>query len=262
MAELKDGGTQLKYEHFSVVMSVSRRLAYFVAVNIDGGTLKRPTKDPNWRTDKRLDKSLQTDNELYKTQDGEDFDIQRGHLVRRLDPVWGASMDEVNRAVDHTYHYTNAAPQGEDFNDDVWGDLEDFILKRAIDTDHKVTIFAGPVFDDDHDPFYRQNFPNGPYQIPMEYWKIAVFTKPGGQLSATAYRQAQFEVRGWVEADLDDRGFRPMNETRRKAAQVTIEEIEEITSIDFGDLKKFDPLNLVEATKRERVIEGLEDIVL
>lgn len=77
VAELKDGGTQLKYEHFSVVMSVSRRLAYFVAVNIDGGTLKRPTKGPNWRTDKRLDKSLQTDNELYKAQDGEDFDITR-----------------------------------------------------------------------------------------------------------------------------------------------------------------------------------------
>ena len=96
----------------------------------------------------------------------------------------------------------------------------------------------------------------------MEYWKVVAFTKPGGQLSATGYRQSQSEVRGWVEADLDSRGLRPMSQSRREAVQVSIASLEELTSIDFGDLKTFDPLNLVEATKRNRTIEGLEDIVL
>lgn len=261
VATLKAGGKVLNYEHFSVVMSVSRRLAYFVAVNIDGGSLKRPTKKPSWRTDKRLDKELQIDNELYKKADGEDFDIQRGHLVRRLDPVWG-SMTVVNRAVDHTYHYTNAAPQGAGFNNTVWGDLEDFILQRALDTDHRVTVFSGPVFDDDNDPFYRVNADGGPFQIPMEYWKVVVFKKPGGQLSATAYKQSQFEVRDWVEADLTSHGFHPISQERREKAQLSIRKLEELTSIDFGELKKFDPLNTVESTRQQRTIEGLEDIVL
>lgn len=261
VATLKEGGTVLNYEHFSVVMSISRKLAFIVAVNIDGGSLKRPTKKPSWRIDRRLDREFQIDNELYKRADGEDFDIQRGHLVRRLDPVWGA-MTVVNRAVDHTYHYTNAAPQGAGFNNTVWGDLEDFILKRAIDTDHKVTVFSGPVFDDDNDPFYRENSPNGPFQIPMEYWKVVVFEKPGGQLSATAYKQSQFEVRDWVEADLTSHGFHPISQERREQAQLSIRKLEELTLIDFGELKKFDPLNTVESTRQLRAIEGLEDIVL
>lgn len=261
VAILEEGGTELAYEHFSVVMSESRRLAFFVAVNIDGGTLKRPTKSPSWRTDSRLAKSLQIDNNLYRRTDGEDFDIQRGHLVRRLDPVWG-SMTVVNRAVDHTYHYTNAAPQGKGFNNTVWGDLEDFILKRAIDTDHRVTVFSGPVFDDDNDPFYRSNFPDGPYQIPMEYWKVVVFEKLGGQLSATAYKQSQFEVRDWVEADLTTHGFSPISDARRAMAQLSIAKLEELTSIDFGDLKRFDPLHTAESSRQVRQFLGLEDIIL
>lgn len=36
-----DGGTVLPYTHFSLAMSISRRFAYWVAWNIDGGALKR-----------------------------------------------------------------------------------------------------------------------------------------------------------------------------------------------------------------------------
>ena len=116
--------------------------------------------------------------------------------------------------------------------------------------------------DDDNDPFYRENANGGPFQIPMEYWKVVVFEKPGGQLSATAYKQSQFEVRDWVEADLTSHGFHPISQERREKAQLSIRKLEELTSIDFGELKKFDPLNTVESTRQQRTIEGLEDIVL
>lgn len=266
VVKLKDGGNVLKYRHFSVVMSVSRRLAYLVAVNIEGSTLLKPTKKPSWRRDDRIERSHQIENVLYKAAEGEDFDIQRGHLVRRLDPAWG-DQETVNEAVSHTYHYTNAAPQGADFNDDVWGDLEDFILKRAFDSNHRVTVFAGPIFDDETDPFYRHDFDGGPFQIPMAYWKVAAFRKPDGTLSATAYKQEQPEVRGFVEAgnalsESFTRGFRPMNAERREAVQLKIADLEELTLIDFGKLKEFDPLGKVESTKAERRIVGVEDLVL
>ena len=72
--------------HFSVIMNQQRRLAFVSAVNIDGA--KRVTvgdRGNNFRTDERLATDLQCANWLY-----EDNDLDRGHLTRRLDPVWGS----------------------------------------------------------------------------------------------------------------------------------------------------------------------------
>ena len=262
VAKLDDGGSVLNYEHFSVIMSESRRLAYLTAVNIDGKTLQRPTKKPRWRTDPRMAKSLQSDNALYKNDPAEPFDLQRGHLVRRLDPVWGADMDEVNRAVDHTYHYTNAAPQERSFNDTVWGDLEDFILGRAIDSDHRVSVFSGPIFDDINDPFYRHEADGGPYQIPLEYWKVVVFVREDGSMSASGYRQQQTDVTTLVEAKLTKKGFHPLSAQELETVQVRIADIEELTSIDFGALKEADPMDGLEASFRKNRIFAARDLML
>ena len=262
VAKLDDGSSVLNYLHFSVIMSDSRRLAYLTAVNIDGKTLQRPTKKPRWRTDPRMAKSLQSDNALYKNDPSEPFDLQRGHLVRRLDPVWGADMDEVNRAVDHTYHYTNAAPQERSFNDTVWGDLEDFVLGRAIDTDHRVTVFSGPIYDDINDPFYRHDADGGPYQIPLEYWKVVVFVREDGTLSASAYRQQQTDVTTLIEAKLTKHGFHPLSADELETVQMRIADLEDLTSIDFGELKAADPLDGLEATFRKHRIFGPSDLML
>jgi len=262
VAELIDGGTELKYRNFSIVMSKSRRLAFLTAVNIDGGKLQRPTKSPSWRRDPRLDKALQSDNVLYKNDPAEEFDLQRGHLVRRLDPVWGDTQDEVNEAVNHTYHYTNAAPQEGGFNNTVWGDLEDFILARAIDTDHRVTVFSGPIFDDFEDPFYRHTAEGGPYQIPLRFWKVVAFKRPDNTPSASAYIQSQPDVVSTHEAALTTHGFDPLSEQERIAAQLRIADLEELTLIDFGALKESDTMAGIESTIRKRPIFGPEDMLL
>jgi endonuclease G len=76
---------ELRYHHFSVVMHRARRLALLAAVNIDGGaTDAQPRSDDRWILDPRLPRSEQTGADVYA-----DNDLDRGHLVRRLDPAWG-----------------------------------------------------------------------------------------------------------------------------------------------------------------------------
>jgi endonuclease G, mitochondrial len=76
----------LCYAHFSIAMSPSRKLAYYVAVNIDGARSidLGPRGDDVWIFDERIPEEQQIGNWLY-----DDNDFDRGHLVRRLDPVLG-----------------------------------------------------------------------------------------------------------------------------------------------------------------------------
>ena len=89
------GGTELKYTHYSVVMNKDRRLAFVSAVNIDGAN--RVTgigRDDDFILDPRLDKGYQVGNELYKSNP-----LDRGHLTRRQDPIWGTVQEaEVREA--------------------------------------------------------------------------------------------------------------------------------------------------------------------
>ncbi|WP_311044509.1 DNA/RNA non-specific endonuclease [Rhizobium sp. NZLR11] len=45
-----------------------------------------------------------------------------------------------------TFHYTNAAPQVQTYNDIDWGNLEDYLLDKAQSTDKRLIIFTGPIF--------------------------------------------------------------------------------------------------------------------
>jgi len=84
VAPLLDGsGHELKYTHFSVMMSRSRQLALFTAVNIDGQQLVavKRSKDASY-FDPRIERDYQMGPEVYKHPK-----LDRGHLVRRLDPV-------------------------------------------------------------------------------------------------------------------------------------------------------------------------------
>jgi endonuclease G len=123
------GKTVFDYTHFSLAMHAERRLAAWTAVNINGRELKSASS-PSWRRDMRLPANQQTLAEVYGKVPGKGLQIDRGHLVRRLDPVWGP-QDVADRAGQDTFHYTNAAPQEHIYNSETWGNLEDFVLARA-----------------------------------------------------------------------------------------------------------------------------------
>jgi endonuclease G len=244
---------ELIYTHFSVVMHDERHFAIFAAVNIDGSKRDKPEVSGRWRIDPRVSRAAQADNELYR-----DNVLDKGHLVRKLDPSWGDTQQEIDDGVVDTYHYANAAPQEHSFNDGLWGDVEDYILQMAEAGDHKISVFTGPVFGDDDVP-YGQNRRGGPWLIPKRFWKVIVYKKADGTKSATGFLLDQSDE----IADLLE-GFTPLPRARETARihQRPVDEIERLTNLDFGSLRTFDPLKDLEATKRTVTIRIPDQIVL
>ena len=241
VAPTVDGGTVVAHTHYSLQMSRSRRFAFWVAWNIDGGALKalsrtgiRFVKDPQVAEDLQVGDELYTDNGL-----------DRGHLARRADLLWG-SVPVATQANRDSFFFTNITPQMEDFNqskrDGLWGRLEDAIFADVEVDDLKVSVFGGPVFQDD-DRVYRG------VPLPREYWKVLAF-RESGQLKARAFLLTQNLDRLEV-LDLDE--FRVF--------QVSVPELEERTGLQFSDVLR-SPEGLLELQQPERrePLESFSDI--
>ncbi len=236
----KDDGI-LDYTHYSVRMHKDRRLAMYTAVNIDGTSARnvRRTRD-KWNKDPRLAADMQIGNELY-----EHNNLDRGHLVRRLDPAWGDSLDAAAAAAEDTFFYTNAAPQHARHNQDLWLSLEDHILGNADVRDLKVSVFSGPIFRDE-DRVYRD------VRIPEDYWKVvAMVNDETGELSVTGYVVSQRDFMGDLEFTFGE----------FETYQVPVATIEEQTGLSFGPLNECDPLARIEGVAARRLSSG-DDIVL
>ena len=230
----------LDYTHFSVVMNRVRRLAIYTAVNIDGTqevVVRR--RRTTWRTDPRIPLDQQFDNDLYFRNR-----LDRGHLVRRLDPVWG-SDDEARQANEDTFHYTNAAPQHESFNQRSWLSLEDYLLSNTNRDDQKLSVFTGPIFSD-----CGRRQPYRGATLPDEFWKVAVMATDDGSLLATGYLLSQTRFLNDLEFVVG--AFRTY--------QTPIAVIEQKTGLSFG-LSDFDPLAERE-TLSFPIITSAQDIVL
>lgn len=236
----RDDG-QLDYIHYSVRMHRFRRLAMYVAVNIDGANARNVRRGrDSWSLDPRMAPELQAGNELYHRNK-----LDRGHLVRRLDPAWGDGFDQAEAAADDTFFYTNCAPQHQTHNQQLWLGLEDHILGNADVHDLKVSVFSGPIFRDS-DRRYRE------FLIPEDYWKVvALVNDQTGNLSVTGYIVSQRDFMDDLEF-----AFGPF-----QTYQVPVATIEEQTDLDFGALKDLDPLADIE-TAAIRPLNALDDIVL
>jgi endonuclease G len=251
------GKTVFDYTHFSLAMVVERRLAVWTAVNIDGKSLKSSDAEPGWRRDPRLPANQQTLAEVYGKAAGKGVQIDRGHLVRRLDPVWGTQA-VADRAAADTFHYSNAAPQEHVYNSETWGNLEDFVLARADQRDHKVSVMTGPVLRPDDD-FYGEGLKGGPWQIPWSFWKIAVFKRPDGTPSVTGFI---VEQRPTIAPLFESTRYNPYTVEQARVFQRPIAMIEELTGLDFGKLRSLDRMGSVESTAMpDHPIRGAADII-
>ena len=231
---------ELKYTNFSVVMSKSRGLAFYTAVNIDGSKLEQLERNNDvWYYDPRIEREFQYGPELYSNND-----LDRGHLVRRLDPVWGMNFKDAN---EDTFHFSNCSPQHKNLNQKTWLDLEDYILRNADVHDLKVNVFTGPVFNQ-NDLIYK-----GKYIIPSEFWKVVTIVKNDydHSISSTAYLQTQKQL-------IEDLKF---IFGEYKTYQVRITKIESLTWLDFGNLRNFDPLSKIKDIP-VKIINDEKDIIL
>jgi len=219
--------TELRYEHYSVVMSRSRRMCFFSAVNIDGN-LSRKSKRVQWKWDPRIPKAQQIMNECY----GNPPKFSRGHMTRREDPGWGDAKT-AQRGNEDSMHVTNTTPQMQAFNAPIWLALEDYALGHAKEDEMKISVFTGPYFDDEDSEMYG-------VRIPRAFWKIIVFIHDEtGKLSATGYEMTQEQSLQPEEEFLFGAFTSPQLHV---ATQVSIRSLEARSGISFGWLASVDPL--------------------
>ena len=215
---------ELKYHHYSLVINKNRRLAFFTAVNIDGKLSRRPTRaSDKWFFDPRLDKKFQIGEFLYANNP-----LDRGHLVRRLDPAWG-SVKVAQLGNDDTFHFTNCSPQHANLNQKIWNDLEDYLLDHADQDNIKLTVFTGCVFAGD-DPLYRD------VRLPRRFWKVAAMIDSTGEFLAAGFIQSQARmIDGLKEADF-------LREEMR-TDQVSVASLETLLGMNFGLPPAADPMS-------------------
>ncbi|MER6917112.1 DNA/RNA non-specific endonuclease [Streptomyces sp. NPDC000594] len=242
----------LPYTHFTVVLRPDRRLATATAVCIDGARLLADVpRGDNWRIDRRVPRGSQAGDEIYA-----DNRLDRGHLVRRLDPVWGG-RPEAEQANDDTFHFTNAAPQMDLFNQgkQLWQGLENHLLDHAALHDRKLVVLTGPVLHES-DPPYRG------IQVPLRFWKVAGFLQ-GGALAATAYilDQSPDLSRAPDRAFAGSRPGEPPPLGAFRTFQVPVEDIADLTGLELGPLPAADLMPRVrDPDLRWRRLESYDDI--
>lgn len=226
----------LAYQHFSVLLNPVRRLAFWTAVNIDGASERRlgVRAADAWWTDDRDGKSFkpfQVTNAFYSRSG-----FERGHLVRRLDPAWGADDDEAGRAEADTFHFSNCSPQVPSLNKQWWGKVEKHVLDTANANDQRICVFSGCLFTD-ADPTYKG------LQIPLAYWKVVAWTVGAAQreLRSLAFFVKQDEA---VAQLIKAKGVQPLAvdlgdvPASIQGYQTTVAELQQTTGLSFGDLAR------------------------
>jgi endonuclease G len=220
---MTDEDELLRYANFSIVFSLQRGLARLSAINVDGASLQRiqRRKPDTWSYDPRVAYDQQVGRNLY---DGVRYD--QAQLVRRQDACSGRDAE---LAEQDTFHLTNAVPQDLHLGSSPWNALEHHLLDTIRLCHSRVTILAGPIFDD------ADRIDCG-IQIPRNFFKIAAYTDDNGHLSAAGWVQ---RLRSSENAIVELSPALPANSA---IWQVPISWIAELTGLDFSPLFAADVL--------------------
>lgn len=258
---------EIRYTHFGVFYSTSRKSPRFTAVNIDGELSVRIKRVPpdKWFFDARIPVALQLGTPFYEG------DMDRGHMVRREDPNWGPVAMQAN---DDTFHFTNCALQHGSLNrgKTLWQGLENYILDSSRTEGFRACVFTGPILTDD-DPDLGLPELATDVRVPREFWKVVVMPKAGGGgLHATAYILSQGDL---IRTLLENRPTAlGANEAQAegfelgayRTFQVALKHIESATGLVWTGLAGADPM---EAMKSEAVsavtyapVESAQDLIL
>ena len=241
-------GTQdniLRYTHFSIVMCETRRLAFYTAVNIDGKQwVGLDRRDDEWFFDPRISLEMQVGNDFYSNEPGGNF-FDRGHLVRRQDPIWGETS-EAKTANSDTFHFTNCSPQYFKFNQSqqLWQGLENFILTNTDQDDLLASVFTGPIFQ-------RTDVVHRGVQVPQFFWKVILVVDRDQKLYSSAYVVSQKEF-------VDNIPFERLPVGEFNNFQVSIANLEARTGLKFSDeVRRAD---VYTGPSRGTGLRGLSDI--
>jgi endonuclease G len=227
-------------------LSKSRRFAFWVAWNIDGGQFKSLSrKNLKFDFDPRVPNASQVGDDLYAGNR-----LDRGHIARRADLVWGSDI-EADKANRDSFFFTNITPQMDNFNQStlggLWGKLENAVFEE-VDVDNlHVSAFGGPIFKSG-DRVFRG------VKIPREFYKVLAFVETG-KLKARAFLLTQ---------NLDQLELLELNQF--KVFQVTLGEVEQRCGFKFpAKLKSADSFaehleSQPESVTERPALQSLDDI--
>ena len=217
---------ELKYNHFSIVQNKERRQCFFTACNIDGNQSRDVPREGKWTIDGRIPREDQLGNEAYA-----DNDIDKGHMVRRLDPAWGTSS---SLGSEDTFVYTNAAMQHAELNQKEWLELENHVLGSA--KGQKMTVFTGPIFSENDRTFTNHGYIKNPVKMPEQFWKMAVWKdEKTNQLRGAAFVMSQADI--LERHPLIFKGKNGLEAGRFAVYQVPISKLEEMTDLHFAPVE-------------------------
>jgi DNA/RNA endonuclease G (NUC1) len=228
----------LPYHNFSVVMHKERKMALLTAVNYKSSDYYPPRANDVFILDPRLNSEYQLPNSFYAEND-----LDKGHLVRPIEPAWGKDAIQAQK---DAYHLTNITPQHKTLNRKNWNDLENYILKQ-IGSDKNLTILSGPVFSENDIP-YRGAL------IPLLFWKIIAFVNSNGKPVVTGYMVSQedlldeFKPTDYVKkptpntSQNNNQKPSPLNGLSNKISQVSLEMIANYTGLNLSRYYQYDPL--------------------
>ena len=213
---------EFRYLHFSVVMNPARRLAWYVAYNMESH--EDVERGDRWMPDPMLPASFQPHNDHFRGSG-----LDRGHLVSPRSVSWGTTR-QAQLANRQAFFWTNTAPQHPKLNQGWWLAVENWERKIAIE--HvKAVGFSGPVLAAD-DPIHRdleqsigrlrvrQNF-----RLPRRFWKVVIVADSASELNSAAFV-------------LDQDSLVKTNAPRKMTPsefRCSVADIEALTGLDFGD---------------------------
>jgi endonuclease G len=242
-APTKDGLVVRDYTHFSLAMSASRRFCRWVAWNIDGSALRKLSRTGmEFVLDDAYDDRFQVGEALYSRPRN---DLDRGHIARRADLLWGPDQEAQQANVD-SFFFTNITPQLDTFNQSgqhgLWGELENAIFDDVDVDDLRVSVLGGPVFRDTDLP-YRDVL------VPRSFWKVVAYVE-GGALKAKAFMLTQDDL----EAKLESLGLEPF-----KLYQLSVAELPAATGLTFGVLAQADTMPAMPEGLAVPAVRRIED---
>jgi endonuclease G len=146
----------------------------------------------------------------------------------------------------------------------IWGQLEKAVLEKGIkkqtDKDEiKMSVFNGPVFNEETDKIFKG------VRVPMEFFKIIVWLDDAKKLKATAFKLSQKLLLSDVHFDesmrIDEEALDINKVVEFKNYQCSIDSISKATKIDFKGLEKFDTFKSKAGTN-ESLITSEESIAV
>jgi len=170
-----DDASIIEYPHYCCVMHKARRLAFYSACNIDGGSIGDVDRSGDFKPEARIESSFQTGNEFYE---GRNDIFDKGHLTKYEDVMWGTnSASELKKLGDITFRFPNCVPQHQTFNRGMWSSLEKYILDQETDKlNLRICLFTGPLLQQS-DPVLIEKINGKSYKVPVLFWKVIIYSQ-------------------------------------------------------------------------------------